>query len=90
MIADQRDSTRLTRCDIGAFEFAACLLIGDVDDNGNVDVTDITQVALPWLGPALSPPLDLIVDGVMDMKDIIAGDVAVWVDVQLRRWSSDK
>ncbi len=72
VIADQRDGARLTRCDIGAFEFAACLLIGDVDDDGDVDVTDITQVALPWLEPALSPPLDLVVDGVMDMKDIIA------------------
>ena len=72
VIADQRDGARLTRCDIGAFEFAACLVIGDVDDDGDVDVTDIQMVALPWLDPALSPPLDLIVDGVMDMKDIIA------------------
>lgn len=71
LIADQRDGARLTRCDMGAFEFGACLLIGDVDDDGDVDVTDITQVALPWLDPALSPPLDLVVDGVMDMRDII-------------------
>lgn len=70
VIADQRDGARLTRCDMGAFEFAACLLIGDVDDDGDVDATDIQQVALPWLGPASSAPLDLAVDGVIDMLDI--------------------
>jgi len=72
VIADQRDGARLTRCDMGAFEFAACLLIGDVDDDGDVDTLDIQQAALPWLGPAISPPLDVVVDGVMDVKDITA------------------
>jgi len=45
VIADQRDGARPTRCDMGAFEFAACLLIGDVDDEGDVDV----QLALSYL-----------------------------------------
>lgn len=72
VIADQRDGARLTRCDIGAFEFAACLLVGDVDDDGDVDATDISLVAQPWLGLVTSPPLDVEVDGVMDIKDISA------------------
>lgn len=72
VLADQRDGARLNRCDMGAFEFAACLLIGDVDDDGDVDTLDIQQVATPWLGVATSPPLDLIVDGLIDIEDIVA------------------
>ncbi len=72
VIADQRDGARLTRCDMGAFEFAACLVIGDVDDDGDVDALDIQQVATPWLGVASSPPLDLAVDGIIDIKDVVA------------------
>lgn len=72
VLADQRDGARLNRCDMGAFEFAACLVIGDVDDDGDVDTLDIQQVATPWLGVATSPPLDLIVDGLIDIEDIAA------------------
>jgi predicted outer membrane repeat protein len=72
VLADQRDGARLTRCDMGAFEFAACLVIGDVDDDGDVDTLDIQQVATPWLGAATSPPLDLVVDGIIDIEDIVA------------------
>jgi hypothetical protein len=57
---------------MGAFEFAACLLIGDIDDDGDVDMLDIQQVATPWPGAATSPLLDLMVDGVIDIKDVIA------------------
>lgn len=69
--ADQRDGARLTRCDMGSFEFAACLVIGDVDDDGDVDVTDITLVASDWLDPATIPQYDLVVDGLIDIKDIV-------------------
>ena len=72
MIADQRDGARLTRCDIGAFEFAACLLIGDVDDDGDVDVTDISAVANAWLDPALNPVLDITISGYIDVIDATA------------------
>jgi hypothetical protein len=72
VLADQRDGARLNRCDMGAFEFAACLVIGDVDDDGDVDTLDIQQVATPWLGVATSPPLDLVVDGLIDIEDIMA------------------
>ena len=72
VLGDQRDGARLNRCDIGAFEFAACLVIGDVDDDGDVDTLDIQQVATPWLGVATSPPLDLVVDGLIDIEDIVA------------------
>jgi hypothetical protein len=64
--------TWLTRCDMGAFEFAACLLIGDVDDDGDVDTLDIQQVATPWLGVATSSPLDLALNEMMDIKDVVA------------------
>lgn len=72
VLADQRDGARLNRCDMGAFEFAACLVIGDVDDDGDVDTLDIQQVATPWQGVATSPPLDLMVDGIIDIEDIVA------------------
>ena len=72
VIADQRDGARLTRCDIGAFEFAACLLIGDVDDDGDVDVTDISAVANAWLDPALNPVLDITISGYIDVIDATA------------------
>jgi hypothetical protein len=57
---------------MGSFEFAACLVIGDVDDDGDVDVTDITLVASDWLDPATIPQYDLVVDGVIDIKDIVS------------------
>jgi hypothetical protein len=37
-----------------------------------VDALDIQQVATPWLGAATSPPLDLVVDGIIDIEDIVA------------------
>ena len=70
--ADQRDGARLTRCDMGAFEFAACLVIGDVDDDGDVDVTDISAVANAWLDPALVPALDIVVSGYIDVVDAVS------------------
>lgn len=72
ILADQRDGARLNRCDMGSFEFAACLVIGDVDDDGDVDVVDITQVAAAWNSQATVPQLDLVVDGVIDINDIVA------------------
>lgn len=57
---------------MGGFEFAACLLIGDVNDDGDVDALDIQKTALGWPDPATDPVIDLMVNGFVDMEDIIA------------------
>ena len=47
-------------------------LIGDVDDDGDVDVTDISAVANAWLDPALNPVLDITISGYIDVIDATA------------------
>ena len=73
ILADQRDGARLTRCDQGSFEFAACLLIGDVDDDGDVDNNDLALVGGAWTDRlAYDAVLDLVVDGFIFANDLQA------------------
>ena len=73
ILEDQRDGARLNRCDQGAFEFAACLVIGDVDGDGDVDGSDLALVSAAWSGRlAYNPVLDVVVDGLINAKDLQA------------------
>jgi hypothetical protein len=57
-------------------EFAQCVQVAgcpdeDVDNDGDVDVGDITAVATRWNDPALfDPAYDVTCDGVIDVVDV--------------------
>lgn len=73
--ADQRYAARAGRCDMGAYELNACLLPGDVDDDRDVDVDDITLTAQVWDVPTANynAAADVDWDGFNTLLDIQKG-----------------
>ncbi len=73
--ADQRYAARAGRCDMGAYELNACLLAGDVDDDRDVDVDDITLTAQAWNLPTTNyeAAVDVDWDGFNTLLDIQKG-----------------
>ena len=71
--ADQRDGARLSTCDQGSYEFFPCLMVGDVNDDGDVDNDDFNLIGAAWAGRlAYNPALDLVVDGLITVADLQA------------------
>jgi hypothetical protein len=57
--------------DLGAFETPTCILEGDVDGDGDVDIQDVMAVAADWHNPDFAPAHDLDGDGDVDIIDIM-------------------
>lgn len=70
--ADQRSGARAGRCDMGSYEANACLLAGDVDNDRDVDVSDIVAAASAWnrLPSAYLAATDADWDGVNGLTDV--------------------
>lgn len=70
--ADQRSGARAGRCDMGSYEANACLLTGDVDNDRDVDVSDIVAAASAWNRPPIAylAATDVDWDGVNGLLDI--------------------
>jgi hypothetical protein len=49
----------------------ACLLFGDVDEDGDVDIRDVQLVAAVWRNRPADSRYDLDHDGVVTVKDIM-------------------
>ncbi len=55
----------------GVLGLFACTLDADVNDDGQVDVTDIMAVAADWHNPAFASAYDLDDDGDVDVVDVM-------------------